>query len=434
MSSDEASTAGEFGRARLGDLFREGVLHIVRRPLRSLLTALASAVAIAVTVNVIGLSYGLDADTRRDLARFGRLTLDVGRLPTVGLGGKRERLAEPELRGIRAALEGVESVVVPRRQRSGTATGDVALDQVQVVAVPAAYEETLSVELAAGRFLRDDDRAVCVLDRETAKQLFPERSAAKVVGRDVTMRLGGSEEAEQTMRVVGVLRDPLTYRRLFATFDSGRGARALTSSLLSFINIYVPSRVITRGEYTGISVRVYRDADVETARERINAIWPTVDQALRPPFRTIGLFVRKDWIEEVGSTSQQNALLGNIVWLIIVGVAIVMISTLNLITIRERFDELAIRRCEGARRFDVAFQVTVEGTLTALVGGLLGLPIGYLGAAVLREIVDFPFRFELAYAGAATLVSIGLGLLASVLPARHAARLQPARVLTRRLR
>ena len=81
----------------------------------------------------------------------------------------------------------------------------------------------------------------------------------------------------------------------------------------------------------------------------------------------------------------------------------------------------------------MALQVTVEGTLTALAGGLAGLPLGYAGAEVLRSIVGFPFRFEARYALVATGVAILLGLVASVVPARRAARLEPARVLTRRL-
>ena len=148
----------------------------------------------------------------------------------------------------------------------------------------------------------------------------------------------------------------------------------------------------------------------------------------------VGVFVRREWMDALGGSARQGTLIGNLVWIIIVLVAAVMISTLNLITIRERYDEVALRRCEGARRRDVALQVTVEGTVTALAGGLLGLPIGYAGAAWMRSIVEFPFRFELRYALAATAVAILLGLLASVLPARHAARLQPARVLGRRLR
>ena len=114
-------------------------------------------------------------------------------------------------------------------------------------------------------------------------------------------------------------------------------------------------------------------------------------------------------------------------------VACVMISTLNLVAIRERYDELAIRRCEGARRLDVVAQVAAEGLVTSVVGGLAGLPLGVLGADVLARIVIFPFRFDARFAGVAVLVSVVLGLLSSAIPARRAAALDPAAVLSRRL-
>jgi putative ABC transport system permease protein len=170
-----------------------------------------------------------------------------------------------------------------------------------------------------------------------------------------------------------------------------------------------------------------------TAAARLRALWPAKGRDPLESIQSVGVFARGEWMDALGASTATGAVLSNMVWMIIVGVAIVMISTLNLITIRERYDEIAIRRCEGARRRDVALQVTAEGVLTSLVGGLAGLPLGYAGAEMLRRIVEFPFRFELRYALAAIVVAIALGLLASVIPARRAARMQPARVLGRRL-
>ena len=52
---------------RMFEVAREGLLHAARHPLRSLLTALTSAIAIAVTVNVISLSFGFQEDLERDV-------------------------------------------------------------------------------------------------------------------------------------------------------------------------------------------------------------------------------------------------------------------------------------------------------------------------------------------------------------------------------
>jgi len=421
--------------ARFWDIVWEGVLHVVRRPLRSALTALNSAVAIAVTVNVISLSYGMDEDIQRDVRQFGRYTVDVGRLPILRPGMRREDLGEKQVQQIRDLVRDIPGAsVVPRRQVSGSIEGDVKLDRVQIVGAAPDYVHTLNIDVAAGRWLRDADavaNASCTLDAETAQQVFPGVDAEDVIGRTVKVAL---PDDTRSMTVVGVLADPLTYRALFESFDEGRGARTLTSSLLSFRNVYVPAGAVTAEQYTGISVALPNDAAVTQARDRLLTVFKQdATQGLMGLTSNIGVFCRRDWMDAMGAQTQQGALIGNIVWIIIVGVAVIMISTLNLITIRERYDELAVRRCEGARRRDVALQITVEGVLMSLVGGLAGLPLGYWGASVLRDIVNFPFRFDAGYAMVATGIAIVLGLFSSVVPARRAAKLQPARVLGRRL-
>jgi putative ABC transport system permease protein len=423
------------GRASRLELALEGLAHVSRRPLRSLLTALTSAVAIAVTVNVISLSYGLDEDIRRDVRRFGARVVDVGRLPLVIPGVKRATLGPAELEQVRALVEPLGATVVARRQVAGTVRAVESVDapeRVQVIATPPTYLETLDIAPVAGRWFdeRDRGRDVAVLDQALARRVLV-GAPGSAVGRRLALDVGG---AARTVEVIGVLADPLTYRALFDAFDEGQGARTLTSSLLSFRNVYLPDGALGQGDLSGISSVFPDDASLKEGARRLARTWPRVDlDPTSAAMAPIGTFVRRDWMREMSGSTAQGAMLGNIVWIIIVLVAAVMLSTLHLITIRERYDELAVRRCEGARRGDVAWQVTVEGTVTALAGGLLGLPLGYLAAAVMRGMVDIPFRFEPPYALAATGVAVLLGLLASVVPARRAARLDPARILTRRL-
>ncbi len=425
---------------RIGSVIGEGLRHVLRHPLRSLLTAFTSAIAIAVTVNVISLSFGLQEDIQGDVDLFGRRTIDIGVPPALAPGVKRPALGDAEVARTTELLAGLEPVVVPRRQRAST-VATAAIEQperMQIVAAPPAYLDTLNIPVAHGRWLRDDDPAggigregTCVLDNASVPRLFPGRDPADVLGETITLRI---DRVDRSMRVVGVLSDPLRYRELFETFDEGRGARTLTSSLLSFRNVYVPAATFGSGDYTGISVVLATDAKVLAAQERLIQVWADSRDMTALSRGTLIVFVRRQWMEALGNSTMQGSMIGNIVWILVVLVAAIMISTLNLITVRERYDEVALRRCEGARRRDIALQITTEGVTTALAGGLVGLPIGYIGAEVLRGIVGFPFRFEFRYAVVATGVAILLGLLSSVIPARHAAALQPARVLGRRLR
>jgi ABC-type antimicrobial peptide transport system permease subunit len=396
-------------------------------------------VAIAVTVNVISLSYGLDEDVRHDVRRFGLLTVDVGRIPLVTTGMTRAPFGPAELLRVESQVAGLGATVVPRRQATATlsATGSGASvsegDRVAVLSAPVPYLGTIAVTVAAGRWLTDGDRGRpnCALDAALARRLFEGRPFASVVGRTLDLALPAGV---LTWTVVGVLDDPLTNREIFDAFDEGRNSRTVTSGLLSFRNVYLPDGALGDGELSGISIVFPDEPTLRVGAERLSRLWPRLgmDPATLGP-TPIGVFVRRDWMAEMSITTAQGTFVGNIVWIIIVLVAAVMLSTLHLITIRERYDELAVRRCEGARRVDVAGQVTFEGVLTALVGGLLGLPLGQAAAHVLRGIVGIPFRFEARFALAATGVAVLLGLLASVVPARRAARLDPARILTRRL-
>jgi putative ABC transport system permease protein len=418
--------------SRLLAAFVEGVRHLRRHPLRAVLAALTCAVAIAVTVNVVSLSYGMDEDVRRDIARFGRLTIDVGRAPVVRPGAPRATFGEAELATVRATVAGLDATVVPLRSERVTAAGDVEVRQMVLAAVGVGFPRTLAISLRAGRFLRPDDRglAACVLDESSARSLFPGTEPAAVVGRTVRLARGTPVDVP----VVGVLEDPMTYRALFEAFDEGRGARTLISALLSFRNVYVPEDGIASAELTTVSVVLPDEARLATAYERLVRVWPAggvdADPATLAP---INVFARKAWMDAFGGATQTGAFLGNIVWILVCLVACVMISTLNLVAIRERYDELAVRRCEGARRLDVVAQVAAEGLVTSVVGGLAGLPLGVLGADVLARIVMFPFRFDARFAGVAVLVSVVLGLLSSAIPARRAAALDPAAVLSRRL-
>ncbi|MFV1959299.1 MAG: ABC transporter permease [Planctomycetota bacterium] len=418
--------------ARGSALVSEALRQLVRHPLRTALTALTTAVAIAVTVNVISLVYGMDEDLRRDTQRFGRLTVDVTRFPVIAPGLARKPLGPAQVKEIRHALEGLDVVVAPRRLSAGRARGEAGLDHVSLAAVEPSYLRTLDVGLLAGRFLGagDADAPVCVLDESTAAVLFPGSRPREVVGRTVDVTEPDGETKGR--RVLGVLQDPITHRDVFEAFDEGRGARTLTSSMFSFRNLYVPLDALSSADYTAVSVVASREGDVDEIARRLRGIWPLENENPLLAVQSVGVFVRRDWMALFGATSQTGAFLSNVVWMIIVGVAVVMLSTLNLLTIRERYDELAIRRVEGARRRDVAWQVAVEGTATAVAGGLVGLPLGFLGAAWLRDLVEFPFRFEPRYAAVATGIAALIGLLASALPARRAASLDPVRILSRR--
>lgn len=101
-------------------------------------------------------------------------------------------------------------------------------------------------------------------------------------------------------------------------------------------------------------------------------------------------------------------------------------ATLMLSSVNERVGEIGLRRAVGARPRDIRVQFLTETAITAIGGGAVGAAIGTGLALYLAA------RFNLAVSVSPPAIALGLalaagtGLLAGVLPARRAARLEPA--------
>jgi len=110
-------------------------------------------------------------------------------------------------------------------------------------------------------------------------------------------------------------------------------------------------------------------------------------------------------------------------------VAAIVAATLMLSSVNERISEIGLRRALGARVEDVQMQFLVETIATMLGGGLLGIALGIALAQLAAN------KWHLGDLVAWRAVLVGLlvsaitGFLAGVIPARRAAKLDPAEAL-----
>jgi putative ABC transport system permease protein len=113
--------------------------------------------------------------------------------------------------------------------------------------------------------------------------------------------------------------------------------------------------------------------------------------------------------------------------LLVGGVGILTVMT---IAVNERKAEIGLLRVLGAVRWQILALFMGEAAFLSGLGGAAGLAIGAGGAWVLgRAVPALPTHTSWPFAAAAELLALLIGLAAGVLPARHAATLEPVDAL-----
>ena len=119
----------------------------------------------------------------------------------------------------------------------------------------------------------------------------------------------------------------------------------------------------------------------------------------------------------------------------IVGISLLVggigIMNIMLVSVTERTREIGICKAIGAKRHHILLQFLLEALMLCLLGGIVGLTIGYgIGAAAAAVIPGFPAAHTPVWAIALALgFSLVVGLVFGILPAAKAANLDPITAL-----
>src|SRR5690606_37378000 len=107
------------------------------------------------------------------------------------------------------------------------------------------------------------------------------------------------------------------------------------------------------------------------------------------------------------------------------------IMNIMYVSVTERTNEIGLTKALGATNKNVLLQFLYEALLLTLTAGVIGVALGFAGTALLaiaaRQFagLDFPVVFSYTGASIGVIVSIGIGLVFGIFPARRASRKSP---------
>jgi len=394
----------------LNDSIHFALQSLASQRMRTLLTALGIAVGIAAVVLLTSLGAGIHRYVLGEFTQFGTNLIAVtpGRASTTGVSGAVISNVRPLSLADARALEKIARVkaVVPVVQ------GNAAVDyrrrsrRTLILGVGASAPVVWRMQISRGQFLPPDDgraaRSLVVLGATVSRELF---GGANPLGRRV--RVGG-----ESCRVIGVM----AAKGQMLGFDLDDAVYLPAGRALALFN---------RESLMEIDLLYAQGSDADDVARRAKTL-----MMQRHGSEDFSVVTQDQMLAVLGSVlgvlTMAVGALGGISLL----VGAVGILTIMTIAVGERTAEIGLLRALGAGRRSIMLLFLGEATVLGAMGGAAGLALGLGGAWLLSAVVPaLPTHTPWSYVMLAETLAAAIGLGAGVLPARHAAGMDPIEAL-----
>ena len=400
----------------LSENFRVAFSAIRANKMRSVLTTLGIIIGVAAVIAVVSVVQGLQAMMNREFEGVGATYMVV--VPDAQQGGphgvmvaRQVKLTWEDGQAIREQVPGIRMITPAVTGSEVVKYRDRSHRPGFIMGVNADYPEVNNHTVDRGRFISRIDlqhrRKVAVVGQRVVEELkLGEDPLGKeiYIGSTPAMVVGVMEERGQAL---GTDRDDL----VFVPFDAavslfGRNA----------------------GDRIQLQLQAANPEAVDEIKDGIQRVLRKRHHIARGTSDDFQVVMQDEILSAV------NRVLGGVTAVVggVVSIALLVggigIMNIMLVSVTERTREIGVRKAVGARRQDILVQFLIEAVTLSLVGGGLGLAIGYgLGALVSAVIPgDFPPAYVPLWAvGLAFGFSAVVGIFFGIYPAGKASRLDP---------
>jgi putative ABC transport system permease protein len=402
-------------RAPLWFAFTEGsraALGSIRaHAFRSFLTALGIIIGVAAVIAMVSIIQGLSVLIDEQFEGLGSNSVTIRPFTSLeaALQGRRSRLTQDDYEMIRYRVDGIESItpIMPVQVRVNYQSLSTTA---QVIGTTYSYQKVGQAFVRKGRFLSTSDtetrRNIAVIGNKVREDLSLPRDP---VGEYIQVN-------NEWLKIVGLLETKGSF------LGQGQDNQVL-----------VPFSTMARlnGNRWRPNIQIQMTIsdlnDLDTVTQTVRRLLRNAHKLDKDQEDDFSFQTAEQLQDTIGSIlNTVTIVMGGIVSisLLVGGIGIMNIM---LVSVTERTREIGICKAIGAKRHHILLQFLLEALVLCLIGGAVGLLIGYGIAAVATALIPgFPGAHTPLWAIALALGFSGaIGVVFGILPAAKAANLDP---------
>jgi putative ABC transport system permease protein len=398
------------------DNLRLAVDAIRAHKMRAMLTALGLTMGVATLITVMTIVQGANLYVEKKIANLGTNVFRVAKTPfavvdftIVVKALKNKNIDSADLAAVAERCQACETVGASANGTLSLVYKNKQVDDTTIWGYTPNMVDIDTRTVAEGRYFTEgEDRHaayVCLIGASVADQFFP---GVNPVGR--TIRTGALE-----FTVIG------TYEKLGSVLGQDQD---------NFVVIPLTTYLKVRGTRSSLTLEIKAAAgNFNAAQDEVRVIMRSRRHDAPAGSDSFFIGTAQSYISLWQSISGSFFAVFVMVSSISAVVGGIVIMNVMLVSVTERTREIGVRRALGATQTDILRQFLAESLLQCLIGGVIGILLGFACALALRTWTSFPASVQTWVALLGVALSSVIGLFFGIYPARKAALLDPVAAL-----
>jgi putative ABC transport system permease protein len=386
--------------------------------LRSVLTLIGVVIGVAAVIAVVSLINGANQYVATKVFNLGADVFGLSKQPSIITNvddwlefQKRKRIDNDDFEAVQAQCKSCKQVGASLGGRVEIRSGLNSLKDTNLRAWTPQMAQLYDVDLVEGRHMTETDLGtaapVCVIGMDIVDNLLP---GIDPVGREIRWNnvpcqiigVGKKEGSSLGTSLDNWIILPLTtYQKEYGTQTDSLRVTARAASATKIQDSVDEVRQIMRGRHH-LDYGAKDDFALETS-DSFLSLWKDISQS----FFLVTIAI-----------ASISLVVGGIV-----------IMNIMLVSVTERTHEIGIRKAAGARRRDILLQFLIESSTVAVIGGAIGVVMGFLVAQLISLLTALPSSVQLWSVLGGLAVALSVGLFFGTYPASKAAKLDPVEAL-----